>query len=236
LSNIAEAFKTVLMTQHITIAVDGPAASGKGTLARRLADQFHLFYLDSGSVYRAVAKHILDLGKNPDSPEDAVSAAIFVRDNLTFEMIEDPALRNDIVADATSRSCRFPPVRQIITETLRLYATHPPVHQHHKAYQGSIVDGRDIGTVVCPDAEIKFFVTANAEIRAERRFKELSAKGIETSYETVLQDMQDRDARDSGRETAPLKAAADAIHFDTSTMDADTAFEKAVDLIRQKLA
>lgn len=225
-----------VMTQFISIAVDGPAASGKGTLARRLAEQFHLFYLDSGSVYRAVAKRILDLGRNPDNPEDAVSAALYVRDHLTTEMIDDPALRNDIVADATSRSCRFPPVRDIITETLRFYANHPPISKHHKPFQGSILDGRDIGTVVCPNADVKLYVTANAEIRAKRRFEELTAKGIETSYETVLQYMQDRDARDSGRETAPLKPAADAIHFDTSTMNVDTAFEKAVEVIRQKLA
>jgi len=224
------------MTQFISIAVDGPAASGKGTLARRLAEQFHLFYLDSGSVYRAVAKRILDLGRNPDNPEDAVSAALYVRDHLTTEMIDDPALRNDIVADATSRSCRFPPVRDIITETLRFYANHPPISKNQKPFQGSILDGRDIGTVVCPNADVKLYVTANAEIRAQRRFEELTAKGVETSYETVLQYMQDRDARDSGRETAPLKPAADAIHFDTSTMNVDTAFEKAVEVIRQKLA
>lgn len=223
------------MTQFITIAVDGPSASGKGTLARRLAEQFHLFYLDTGSIYRAVAKRILDLGKNPDSPEDAVSAAMYVRDHLTNEMIEDPALRNDVVADATSRSCRFPPVREIITETLRLYANHPPIKQHHKPYQGSILDGRDIGTVVCPEANVKLFVTASAEVRAERRFKELNAKGIETTYDTVLVDMQERDARDSGREASPLKPATDAIQFDTSTMDVETAFEQAVELIRQKL-
>lgn len=224
------------MTQFITIAVDGPSASGKGTLARRLADQFHLFYLDSGSIYRAAAKRILDLGKNPDSPEDALSAAIYVRDHLTSEMIEDPALRNDVVADATSRSCRFPPVREIITDTLRLYATHPPVRAHSKAFQGSILDGRDIGTVVCPDATVKLFVTAKAEVRAERRFKELTGKGIETTYDHVLEDMYERDARDSGRETAPLKAADDAIHFDTSEMDIDAAFDQAVEVIRKKLA
>ncbi len=224
------------MTQFITIAVDGPSASGKGTLARRLADQFHLFYLDSGSVYRATAKRILDLGKNPDNPEDAVSAAIYVRDHLTFEMMEDPALRNDVVADATSRSSRFPPVRDIITETLRLYAHHPPASQSHRPFQGAILDGRDIGTVVCPNAEVKLFVTANVEIRAQRRFKELTAKGITTTYNSVLQDMQDRDARDSGRETAPLKAATDAVYFDTSTMDTDTSFEKAVEIIRERLA
>lgn len=224
------------MTQYITIAVDGPSASGKGTLARRLAEQFHLFYLDSGSIYRAAAKRILDLGKNPDNPEDAVSAAIYVRDHLTAEMIEDPALRNDVVADATSRSSRFPPVRDIITETLRLYANHPPMKAQHKPYQGAILDGRDIGTVVCPNAEVKLYVTASAEVRAERRFMELTAKNIVTTYETVLQDMQDRDARDSGRETAPLKPAADAIHFDTSTMDIDTAFANAVEIIRARLA
>ena len=224
------------MTQFITIAVDGPSASGKGTLARRLAEQFHLYYLDTGGVYRAAAKRVLDLGKNPDSPEDAVSAAMYVRDHLTVDMIEDPSLRNDVVADATSRLSRFPPVRDIITETLRLYATHPPVRVGHKPFQGSILDGRDIGTVVCPNAEVKLYVTASTEIRAERRFKELTAKGIETSYETVFQDMADRDARDSGREASPLKPAADAIHFDTSDLNSDTAFEKAVEVVRSKIA
>jgi cytidylate kinase len=224
------------MSQFITIAVDGPSASGKGTLARRLADQFHLFYLDTGAVYRCAAKRILDTGGNPDSPEDAVSAATYIRDHLTWAMIEDPALRNDIVADATSRSCRFPAVRDIVTETLRLYANHPPMGSHHKPFQGSILDGRDIGTVVCPHADVKLFVTASAEIRAERRFKELSSKGITTTYETVLQDMMDRDARDSGRETAPLKPATDAILFDTTAMDIDTAFTEAVAIIRQKIA
>ena len=224
------------MTRFITIAVDGPSASGKGTLSRRLAEQFHLFYLDTGSIYRAAAKRILELGKNPDNPEHAMSAAIYVRDNLTADMIEDPGLRNDIVADATSRSCRFPPVREIITDTLRFYANHPPIKAHQKPFQGSILDGRDIGTVVCPNADVKLFVTANAEVRARRRFKELFAKGIETTYEAVLLDMHERDARDSGRETAPLKAAADAIYFDTSEMDIETAFEQAVEVIRQKLA
>lgn len=224
------------MTQFITIAVDGPSASGKGTLARRLADQFHLFYLDSGSIYRAAAKRVLDLGKNPDSPEDAMSAAVYVRDHLTAEMIEDPGLRNDVVADATSRLSRFPPVREIITETLRLYASHPPIRQQHKPYQGAILDGRDIGTVVCPEAEVKLYVTASSEVRAQRRFKELTGKGIETTYDTVLQDMMDRDARDSGREVAPLKPAEDAIQFDTSTMDIDTAFKEAVEIVRKKLA
>jgi len=222
------------MSQFITIAVDGPSASGKGTLARRLAEQFHIFYLDTGSVYRAAAKHIIDLGGNPDDPEAAVSAATYVRDHLTWEMIDNPDLRTDKVADATSRLSRFPPVREIITETLRLYANHPPINSKHKNFQGSVLDGRDIGTVVCPFADVKLYVTANPEIRAERRFKELSGKGIATTYETVLQDMMDRDARDSGRAAAPLKPAIDAIIFDTSEMDIETAFEEAVQIIRNK--
>jgi len=223
------------MSQFITIAVDGPSASGKGTLARRLAEQFHLFYLDTGSVYRAVAKHIIDLGGNPDDPESAVSAANYVRDHLTWEMIDNPDPRTDKVADATSRLSRFPPVREIITETLRLYANHPPINSKHKNFQGSVLDGRDIGTVVCPFADVKLYVTANPEIRAERRFKELSGKNIVTTYETVLQDMMDRDARDSGRAASPLKPAKDAVIFDTSEMDIETAFEEAVQIIRNKI-
>ncbi len=224
------------MSQFITIAVDGPSASGKGTLARRLAEQFHLFYLDTGAVYRAAAKYILDTGRNPDDPEAAVSAASYVRDNLTWAMIDDPTLRTDRVADATSRSSRFPAMREILTETQRHYANHPPIHIKHKPFQGSILDGRDIGTVVCPHSDVKLYVTAQPEIRAERRFKELSAKGILTTYETVLQDMMDRDARDSGRSIAPLKLAPDALIIDTSVMDIDTAFEKAVEIVRSRIA
>lgn len=224
------------MSQYIIIAVDGPAASGKGTLARRLADQFHLFYLDTGAIYRAAAKYILDSGKNPDDPEAAVAAAIYVRDHLSWKMLDDPALRTDTVADATSRSCRFPAMRAILLETQRLYASHPPQGHAHKPFQGSVLDGRDIGTVVCPDADLKLYITAATEIRAERRFKELTSKGIKTTYETVLQEMQDRDARDAGREAAPLKPAKDAIMIDTSTLDADAALAKATEIVRSKLS
>jgi len=224
------------MSQFIIIAVDGPAASGKGTLARRLAEQFHLFYLDTGAIYRAAAKHILDTNGNPDDPESAVTAAIYVRDNLSWEMLNDPALRTDIVADATSRSCRFPPMRQILLDTQRLYATHPPLMESkNKPFQGSVLDGRDIGTVVCPNADVKLYVTADVETRAKRRYQELSGKGVPTTYEIVLQDMMDRDARDSGRETAPLKPASDAIIVDTSALNADEALRTAADIIRAKL-
>jgi CMP/dCMP kinase len=217
------------------IAVDGPAASGKGTLARRLADQFHLSYLDTGAIYRAAAKRILDEGRNPDDPEAAVSAAIYVRDHLSWEMLDDPRIRTDEVADATSRSSVFPAVRDTLLEIQRFYAHHPIKRPGHTAYQGAVLDGRDIGTVVCPDADMKLYVTASVDIRAERRLKELQNKGVLTSYNEVLADMQERDARDSGRSAAPLKPAKDAIIIDTSEMSADAAFEHAVNLVRERL-
>lgn len=236
LSICAAATTTEGMSHFVIIAVDGPAGGGKGTLARRLADQFHLSYLDTGAIYRAAAKRILDEGRNPDDPEAAVSAAIYVRDHLSWDMLNDPKIRSDEVADATSRSSLFPAVRDILMDTQRLYAHHPLKKPGQPMYQGSILDGRDIGTVVCPDADIKFFVTASVEMRAERRFRELQNRGIDTTYDAVLRDMIDRDARDSTRVVAPLKPADDAIIFDTTAMDADAAFEKAADIIRTKLA
>ncbi|HNQ91658.1 MAG TPA: (d)CMP kinase, partial [Alphaproteobacteria bacterium] len=204
------------MSQFITIAIDGPSASGKGTIARRLALQFHLSHMDTGALYRAVAKHILDQGRSPDDKQAAIAAATFVRDNLSWEMLEDEALRNDTVADATSRSSKFPEVRDVLLDIQHLYATRPPHKPHLRPWAGSILDGRDIGTIVCPTADVKFFVTASAEIRADRRTKELNARGIEADYATVLQEMKDRDARDSNRSAAPLKPADDAIILDTT--------------------
>ncbi len=224
------------MSLFINIAIDGPSASGKGTIARRLADHFHLSYLDTGALYRAVGKHILDQGKNPDSPDDAVASALYVRDHLSWEMLEDQALRNDVVADATSRSSRIPEVREILKDTQRQFAVHPPHKPKLKPWAGSILDGRDIGTVVCPDATIKFFITASPEVRAKRRAKELISRGVNTTYEAVLLDMLDRDARDQNRTVAPAKAAEDAIILDTSDLSADEVYEKARDLVCAKLA
>jgi len=127
-------------------------------------------------------------------------------------------------------------MRQILLDTQRLYATHPPLMESkNKPFQGSVLDGRDIGTVVCPNADVKLYVTADVETRAKRRYQELSGKGVPTTYEIVLQDMMDRDARDSGRETAPLKPASDAIIVDTSALNADEALRTAADIIRAKL-
>lgn len=223
------------MSQFITIAIDGPSASGKGTIARRIAHQFHLSHMDTGALYRAVAKHILDQGKNPDDKDAAIEAAEYIRDHLSWEMLEDEGLRNDTVADATSRSSKIPEVREILLETQRLYASRPPHKPHLKPWAGSILDGRDIGTVICPDADIKFYVTASTETRADRRTRELHTRGIMADYHTVLREMKDRDERDMNRATAPLKPSEDAIILDTTAMDADQAFEKACEIVRAKL-
>ncbi|HOO51198.1 MAG TPA: (d)CMP kinase [Alphaproteobacteria bacterium] len=224
------------MTSFLKIAVDGTSASGKGTLARRLAQQFHLSYLDTGALYRAVAKHILDQGGNPDNEDDALKSAIFVRDHFSWEMLEDPAIRTDIVADATSRSSQFPPLREALIEFQKNFASHPPHKPSQKPWSGTILDGRDIGTIICPRADVKFYCDASTETRAQRRTKELQEKGLNANLETVLQEMIERDTRDQNRTKNPLKPAEDAIILDTTSLSADEVFEKACDIIRSKIA
>lgn len=211
------------------IAIDGPSASGKGTLAKALATALGYAYLDTGAVYRLVAKTILDQGLDPENREQAIKAATHVRDSFTLPQLDDPSLRQDTVAQATSKSSAHPEVRALLMDIQRGFAARG-------GHAGAVLDGRDIGTVVCPDAAFKLFVTASPEIRAQRRFKELQNKGFTTTYEAVLQDMRERDARDSGRSAAPLKPAEDAVLFDTSDLTADKALEKALHLVRQSLA
>ena len=179
------------------IAVDGPAASGKGTLARRLAKHFGLNHLDTGSLYRAVAFRALTAGADPADPDAAVAAARRVEAGD----LADPRLREDKVAQAASVVAAIPGVRTVLLAFQRDFARRAP---------GAVLDGRDIGTVVCPDADAKIFLTATVEARASRRFKELQAGGGPAIYERVLQDMMLRDARDRERRTAPLQRAADA--------------------------
>lgn len=222
--------------ENIIIAIDGPAASGKGTVARRLADALHLAYLDTGTIYRAVAKRILDLGRDPDDPEAAVEAALFLRENFSWDLLESPALRTEEVSSATSKSSRFLGVRQILLDLQRNFANHPPIRAHQRPYNGSVLDGRDIGTVVCPSASVKLFITARVEIRADRRMKELQGQGITADYKTVLEDMMERDSRDKGRSVSPAIPAVDAIIIDTSDLSFDMAFEQALSVVRGRLA
>jgi cytidylate kinase len=206
----------------IIIAIDGPAASGKGTLARRLARHFGFAHLDTGKLYRAVALAVLQTGGDPADPETAANAAR----NLDIANLADPRLLREDVSHASSVVAAIPAVRAALLELQRDFAHRPPAPAN-----GAVLDGRDIGTVVCPDATVKLFIVASAESRAERRVKELRERGAAAIYEDVLQDMRERDARDSERRVAPLAAAPDAITIDTTSLDADQVFEQASKII-----
>jgi cytidylate kinase len=205
------------------IAIDGPAASGKGTLAQRLAEHFGFAHLDTGGLYRAVALHALESGGDPADPAVAEAAAKQVRAGD----LADPRLREEPVAHAASVVAAIPAVRQALLAFQRNFARHP------QGATGAVLDGRDIGTVICPDADAKFFVTASLEARARRRLKELQEGGEGAIYERVLQDMKNRDARDSQRRTAPLVPADDAIVIDTTALDADAVLAVALEHIRR---
>ena len=204
------------------IAIDGPAGAGKSTIARRIAQHFGIAHLDTGSLYRAVALRALALGDAAD-PVIATRAA----QELDLSLLEDQRLRDDDVTAASSLVAAIPAVRQALLGFQRDFA--------HRA-GGAVLDGRDIGTVVCPDADAKLFLTASPEARALRRSRELQGDASGSIYQRVLADMQARDARDSVRHAAPLVAAADAIVIDTSTLDADAAFAAALAAIAGRLA
>jgi cytidylate kinase len=206
----------------IIIAIDGPAASGKGTLARRIARHFGFAHLDTGRLYRATALAVLEAGGDPADPTAAEKAAR----TLDFTHLTDPRLNVEEVARASSVVAAIPAVRSALLELQRGFARHPPLPAN-----GAVLDGRDIGTVVCPDATLKLFLVASAESRAQRRVEELRQSGAAAIYDAVLQDMKERDARDSERRVAPLAAAPDAVTIDTTLLDADQVFEQASDLI-----
>ena len=205
------------------VAVDGPAAAGKGTLARRIAQHYRLDHLDTGRLYRATAFEALQAGGDPADPAVAEAAAKRVR----ADRLGDSGLNEERVSKASSVVAAFPGVRTALLGFQRDFA---------RRARGAVLDGRDIGTVVCPEADAKIFVTASVETRALRRFKELRAAGVKAIYERVLQDMKDRDARDSGRRVAPLKPADDAFVLDTTALDAEAAFAAAIAYIDGKLA
>ncbi len=209
------------------VAIDGPAAAGKGTLARRLAAHFGLAYLDTGLIYRAVGMAVVRTGGDPNDPETAETAAKALKPGD----LEAPDLRFDAAADAASRVSAIPGVRAALLAFQRKFAANPP-----RGAKGAVLDGRDIGTVVCPDADVKLFVTARVEVRAERRFKELRERGLDAIHGRVLADMKERDARDSARAVSPLEPAKDAYQLDTSDLDADQAYAAALEFIAAKNA
>lgn len=202
------------MTPCFTIAVDGPAASGKGTIATRLGRAFGLPVLDTGLLYRAVGVLSQRAGLDLD---DAAAAAETAR-RLSAEVLDDPAFRTRAAGEAASRVAVHPQVRAALLAFQRDFAATPG---------GAVLDGRDIGTVIAPEAPAKLFVTARPEVRAERRWKQLAGQGEAVSFDEVLADIRVRDARDSGREAAPLKPAPDAVLLDTSEMTIDEAADAA---------
>lgn len=204
------------------IAIDGPAASGKGTLGKRLADHFGLAHLDTGLLYRAVARALLDQGE----PLTDENLATLAARRLDAEHLDESRLRGAEMGEAASVISAYQPVRDALLAFQRQFGAQS---------QGAVLDGRDIGTVVCPDADVKLFITASPEERARRRHRELAKRGEVTAFETILADIRRRDERDIGRSTAPLRPAEDAITLDTTHLDADGTFAAARELIAAKI-
>jgi len=219
------------VSRPLVVAIDGPAASGKGTLARRIAEHFGFAHLDTGKLYRATAFGVLEKGGDPADPRVAAKAAR----NVDIGLLDDPRLNREAVAVAASLVGAVPAVRKALLAVQRKFSAHPPPLENGPA-KGAVLDGRDIGTVVCPEAAAKLFITASPEARAERRIKELRQRGAAAIYDRVLQDMKERDARDSGRRVAPLAVAPDAVTIDTTPLDPDEVFEQACAHIARILA
>jgi cytidylate kinase len=201
-----------------TVAIDGPAASGKGTISRAIAQHFGFAHLDTGLLYRAVGKKVITAGGNPDN-------AVKMAQQLTADDLVADDLRSAAVAEAASRIAPIPQVRAALVEYQKAFA---------KQKGGAVLDGRDIGTVICPDAEVKLFVTASAEVRAHRRFIELSEKGEDITEKQVLADIHARDDRDARRDISPMVAAPDALVLDTSKMSITQAIAAALAVVEGK--
>lgn len=209
------------------IAIDGPAASGKGTLARTLAMKLSFDYLDTGTLYRAVAKDALAQKIEISDESQSIQQLVEIAKALNLPISQDETLRSPEVAQAASKIASLAEVREALVEKQRDFAQNPP------SGKGAVLDGRDIGTVILPDADRKFYIDADIEVRAKRRHLELSASGTEISYAEVLADLVERDARDKNRTTAPMIAAKDAIFIDTSQRNAEEVLQQTLSFIER---
>lgn len=209
------------------IAIDGPSAAGKGTLAKMIAGHLGFAHLDSGSLYRAVALSLFRAGLSPGN----VVAARAVAGSLDADILADPALRDQATGEAASIVAEYPEVREALLAFQRRFAANPP-----GGAEGAVIDGRDIGTVVCPEADFKLFVTASDEERARRRTEELQGRGEQADPEEILAEIRRRDSRDRERAVAPLRKAEDALLLDTTKLDIEAAFEVALDMFKGHLA
>jgi cytidylate kinase len=204
------------------IALDGPAASGKGTLAKRIADHFGFHHLDTGLLYRAIARDVRAIDGSLDSVDDTSKAAR----NLDQSTLDDPTLRHPGLGNAASVVAQVPSVRAILLEFQLKFASQAP---------GAVLDGRDIGTIVCPEADVKLFIVADTKVRAERRFLELEKRGEAVTREQILETITERDKRDMERADSPMKPAADALLLDTTKLGIDETFDAAIELIKRKI-
>ncbi|MBQ8481441.1 MAG: (d)CMP kinase [Alphaproteobacteria bacterium] len=216
------------------ITIDGPAAAGKGTVSAYLAEKYKLAYFDTGMVYRAVGLQMVLTESDVNDEAKAEQVAKELSFPKMMELSKHKDFRSDIGGQAASVVSAHPKVRAALLKMQQNFALNPTFADGTSA-KGVVYDGRDTGTVVCPDAELKLFITASTEIRAQRRYKEFVEKGIQTSYEKVLEDMVTRDKRDSSRSAAPLKPAEDAIIIDTSSLNINEVLQKIIPLVEAKL-
>ncbi len=212
------------------IAIDGPAASGKGSLARQLAEQLNFAYMDTGILYRGVGLEVINADLDLNNHDDCIKAAKTLLKNIQSTTLNNPRLRDDDIGQAASIVAAIPEVRDTLNDLQRNFAKNPG-----ESTNGAILDGRDIGTIICPDADLKLFVTAKIEIRAQRRLKDLQSKGITVKYDTVLDNMRTRDSRDAQRKDAPLTRAKDAIIIDNSDLSAEETLEMALKITKERL-
>lgn len=217
------------------IAIDGTAASGKGSLSRRLGKALNMAVLDTGKLYRLVGLKCLHNQINPEDEQAVISLALSLQDHLNLNDLNDPDLKSDEAGQMASKTGQYAGVRKALLDFQHHFALNPPEIEDYGPAKGSILDGRDIGTVIIPNADCKLYVTASLEIRAQRRYKELHSLNNSVTHGSVFEDMKARDTRDASRSAAPMKPAEDAIVIDTSDMSLDEVYDESFAIVTDKL-